>query len=808
MTISYKWLSEYLPEKVEPEKLSRILTSIGLEVESLEEYENIKGGLKGLITGQVIACEQHPNADKLSVTKVNIGSSEPLQIVCGADNVAVGQKVIVATVGTTIFPLSGEPVTMKLAKIRGVDSEGMICAEDEIGIGDNHAGIMVLPDDVVVGTAVSEYIKPYTDWIFEIGLTPNRMDAMSHMGVAKDVCAYLSHHDRKTYKIKSPFVNIFKPDNTSLPLKVVIENKEACGRYSGVTIKGIKVKESPEWLKQKLKAIGLRSINNIVDITNFILHETGQPLHAFDAAEIKDAKVIVKNLDAGTIFKTLDGKERTLTGNDLMICNAEEAMCIAGVFGGIKSGVQVTTTDIFLESAWFNPVAIRKTSVYHGLRTDAATRFEKGVDISNTVNVLKRAALLIKEIAGGEIASEIVDIYPDQKDKVHIALKYHYLKKLSGKSYHQDAITKLVESLGFEIVKEGMDALWVAPPYSKPDIKLPADVVEEIIRIDGLDNIEIPSGISITPANDTFGIKECLREKLSNYLSGLGFNEILTNSITNSRYYSAEILSHSVKMINSLSADLDILRPSMLETGLESISYNINRRNTSLRFFEFGKTYSSEIPGAYKEEEHFTVYITGSNQHDSWREKSRQSDFFTAKGVVTSLLALCGITEVQTDLPIMEESGMVHYFKNRSHQLASIIEVNNTKLQLFDIKQPVYFIDLYYGALLPLVEKQKIVYSEISKFPAVQRDLSIVTEKSLGYSEIQRGIKKLNLSHLQDMRLFDIFESDKLGQGKKSMAINFTFSDDEKTLTDNETDAMMQSIMQLLKNEMNAEIRK
>ncbi len=808
MTISYKWLSEYLPEKNEPEKLSRILTSIGLEVESLEEYENIKGGLKGLITGQVMECEKHPNADKLSVTKVNVGTGELLQIVCGAPNVAMGQKVIVATVGTAIYPLSGEPVTMKLAKIRGVESEGMICAEDEIGIGDNHAGIMILSDDAVVGTAASEYFKPYSDWIFEIGLTPNRMDAMSHMGVAKDVCAYLSHHNRNTYKIKSPFVNAFKPDNTSLPIKVVIENKTACERYSGVSIKGITVKESPEWLRQKLKAIGLRSINNIVDITNFILHETGQPLHAFDADEIKGGEVIIKNMDAGTIFKTLDGKERKLTGNDLMICNAEEGMCIAGVFGGLKSGVKETTTNIFLESAWFNPVAIRKTSVFHGLRTDAATRFEKGVDISNTVNVLKRAALLIKEIAGGEIASEIVDIYPDQKDKVQIALKYHYLKKLSGKSYHQDAITKLLESLGFEIVKEGMDALWVAAPYSKPDITLPADVVEEIIRIDGLDNIEIPSGISITPANDTFGIKESLRERLSDYLSGLGFNEILTNSITNSKYYSAEILSSSVKMINSLSADLDILRPSMLETGLESISYNINRRNTNLRFFEFGKTYSSEISGVYKEEEHFIVYITGSNQHDSWREKSRLSDFFTAKGIVTSLLALCGITEVQADMPVLEESGVVHYIKTRNHLLASLIEVNNTRLQIFDIKQPVYFIDLHYATLLQLLEKQKIVYSEISKFPAVQRDLSIVTEKTLGYADIQNSIKKLNLSRLQDMRLFDIFESDKLGLGKKSMAINFTFSDDEKTLTDKETDAMMQSIMELLEKEMNAEIRK
>ena len=589
MTISYKWLSEYLPEKVEPEKLSRILTSIGLEVESLEEYENIRGGLKGLIIGHVIECEKHPNADKLSVTKINIGKDELLQIVCGAPNVAVGQKVIVATVGTTIYPFSGEPLTMKLAKIRGTESHGMICAEDEIGIGVGHAGIMVLQADATVGTAASEYFKTYHDWIFEIGLTPNRMDAMSHLGVAKDVCAYLSHHNRKTYKAKTPFVNAFKPDNISLPIKVVIENKIACERYSGVSLKGVTIKESPEWLLQRLKAIGLRPINNIVDITNYILHETGQPLHAFDADEIKGGQIIVKNLKEGTVFKTLDDKERKLTSNDLMICNAEEGMCIAGVFGGMGSGVKETTTNIFLESAWFNPATIRRTSVHHDLRTDAATRFEKGVDISNTVNVLKRAALLIKEIAGGEIASDIVDVYPNQKDKVQIALKYHYLKKLSGKNYHQDAITKLLESLGFEIVKESVDALWVAAPYSKPDIRLPADVVEEIIRIDGLDNIEIPANINITPSSDSLGLKENLREKLSNYLAGIGFNEILTNSITNSKYYTNEVVCRSVKMINSLSADLDILRPSMLETGLETLSYNINRRNINLRFFEFGK---------------------------------------------------------------------------------------------------------------------------------------------------------------------------------------------------------------------------
>ncbi len=808
MTISYNWLSEYLPEKIEPEKLSKILTSIGLEVESLEEYENIKGGLKGLVIGLVTECEKHPNADKLSVTKVDTGSGELLQIVCGAWNIAAGQKVIVATVGTTIYPVSGEPLTMKVAKIRGIESHGMICAEDEIGIGESHAGILIMPDAAVAGKPATEYFKPYQDWIFEIGLTPNRMDAMSHIGVAKDVCAYLSHHSRKTVKTKLPYINAFKPDNSLLPIKVSIENTDACQRYSGMSIKGVIVKESPEWLQNRLKSIGLRPINNIVDITNFILHETGQPLHAFDAAEIKGGGIIVKNLPDGTLFKTLDAKERKLKADDLVICNAEEGMCIAGVFGGIDSGVKATTQDIFLESAWFNPVTIRRTSVYHGLRTDAASRFEKGVDISNTVTVLKRAALLIKEIAGGEIASETVDVYPKQKDKVQIALKYHYLKKLSGKNYHQDTITKLLQSLGFEILKEGMDEIWVAAPYSKPDISLPADVVEEIIRIDGLDNIEIPTNISISPSNDTLSLKESLREKMANYLTGLSFNEILTNSITNSKYYTEQVLSSSIKMINNLSADLNVLRPSMLETALESLSYNINRKNTNLRFFEFGKTYSSQVEGIYIEDEHFALYITGENHFDAWREKSRPSDFFIAKGIATSILGLCGFSGVEFDDPFTQENGVHYNIKYRNSNLGTLSEISKACLQGFEIKQPVYFIDLNYTILLNLLEKQKIVYSEVGKFPSVQRDLAVLANNALPFDDIEKAIKKLNISKLQEIRLFDIFESDKLGTGKKSLAINFTFADEEKTLTDNEIDEMMQKIMQTFEKDLLTEVRK
>jgi len=808
MTISYNWLSEYLPEKIEPEKLSRILTSIGLEVESLEAYENIKGGLKGLVIGQVLECEKHPAADKLTLTKVDVGSGTALQIVCGAPNVAAGQKVVVASVGTTIYPSGGEPLTMKVAKIRGEESFGMICAEDEIGIGDSHDGIMVLPDKAKVGTAASDYFGIYHDHIFEIGLTPNRMDAMSHLGVAKDVCAYLSHHNKKKAKPVSPFTNTFKADNNSLPIKVTIENEDGCQRYAGVSIKGVTVKASPEWLQHKLKAIGLRPINNIVDITNYVLHETGQPLHAFDADAIKGNHVVVKNLPAGTIFKTLDEKDRTLSSDDLMICNAEDGMCIAGVFGGVTSGVKETTKNIFLESAWFNPVNIRRTSVYHGLRTDAAARFEKGVDISNTVHVLKRAALLIKEIAGGEIASEVADVYPDKKDKVQVSIKYHYLKKLSGKNYHQDAIKNILESLGFEIVKEGMDEIRVAVPFSKPDISLPADIVEEIIRIDGLDNIDIPKGIYITPSNEGLVYTERLKEKMAGCLVGLGFHEILTNSITSSKYYNEDVLHTSVKMVNNLSADLDVLRPSMLETGLESIAYNINRKHNNLRFFEFGKTYFSDTIGAYKEEEHFTVFITGNDETDNWRKQVKTADFYTAKGIAALLCSLCGLTNIQFSEPEETYYGKKHNIKNKNAIIGTVAEVNNAYLHSFDIKQPVYFIDFSYAPLTALVEKQKIVYKEVAKFPAVHRDIALLTDKSTSFGEIEKTIKKLNLSKLQEIKLFDVFESDKLGADKKSLAVNFTFLDEEKTLTDKEIDGMMQKIMQACEKELNAVIRK
>jgi phenylalanyl-tRNA synthetase beta chain len=807
MTISYNWLSEYLPEIIEPTRLSKILTSIGLEVESMEAYESIKGGLKGLVIGEVLECEKHPNADKLSVTKVNIGTDEPLQIVCGAPNVAAGQKVVVATVGTTIYPSTGEPLTMKVAKIRSVESYGMICAEDEVGMGSSHAGIMVLPNDVVVGTPASDYFKPYNDTIYEIGLTPNRMDAMSHYGVAKDVSAYLSHHSNKDIKPKSIFANGFKADNQSLPIKVTVENNEACPRYSGVSITGVTVKDSPKWLKDKLLAIGVRSINNIVDITNYILHETGQPLHAFDANEIAGNHIIVKNLAEGTPFISLDEKERKLSANDLMICDGDEKpMCIGGVFGGLKSGVKETTTNIFLESACFNSISIRKTSLHHGLRTDAATRFEKGVDISNTVNVLKRAATLIKEVAGGEIASDVVDVYPVKKEKTEIAIKYHYIKKLSGKNYHPDAVKRILQALNFEILKEGIDEVRIAVPFSKPDISLPADIVEEVIRIDGLDNIDIPSIITISPSVDESGLKENLKEKIANYLSGQGFNEIFTNSITNSKYFNEEQSATMVKMMNNLSAELDVLRPSMLETGLECISYNINRRNTNLQFFEYGKTYHTSEVGKYKEIEHLALYLTGFNHEDVWSEKGKATTFYKAKGIANALLTLAGLSDIH--FTKNESAGLNIDIFNGKKQVGTLQEIPTKKLTAFDIKQPVYFVDIDFIALLKLVGKEKITYSEVSKFPAVQRDLAMVVSRATTYENIEAVVSKTKLPKLQGLRLFDVFESDKLGADKKSMAINFTFLDKEQTLTDKEIDSMVTKLVQAFEKELGAEIRK
>lgn len=806
MTISYNWLREYLPIAIEPEKLSKILTSIGLEVESMEVYESIKGGLDGLVIGEVLNCEQHPNADKLKVTTVNINKEQPLQIVCGASNVATGQKVIVATVGTTIFPLNANPFTIKVAKIRGTESFGMICAEDEIGLSTNHNGIIVLPNDTQIGLSAYDYYKPYKDIIFEIGLTPNRMDAMSHYGVAKDICAYLSYHFKEDYKPKNIYLQQAKTDLNNLPIQISVENTNACPRYTGVTINGVTVKQSPDWLKNKLKSIGLKPINNIVDITNFVLHETGQPLHAFDADKIDQNKIIIKNVEANTPFVTLDEKERKLSSDDLMICDGNnQPLCIAGVFGGLNSGIKETTINLFLECACFDSTAIRKTSIHHGLRTDAATRFEKGVDIGNTVLVLHRAINLIKELAGGS-SSEITDIYPLKKEKAEVALKYHYLKKLSGKSYHPDAVKRILNSLGFEIIKEGIDEIRIAVPFSKPDISLPADIVEEIIRIDGLDNIDIPSSIHISPQINYLETKEGLKEKISGYLVGLGFHEILTNSISNSKYYSDSVLNNTVKMINNLSTELDVLKPTMLQNGLEVLAYNINRKNQNLKLFEIGKTYSINADNIYNEEEHLVLYLTGLDNDDVWNKKATVLDYYLTKGISTAILNLIGLNNISYEEDT-NNSTFIHVLVNNK-VVGNFQIIDTLLLNSFDIKQPVFYLDLNFSLLLKEVSKIKIEYKEVSKFPSVQRDLAMLVNKNTTYKEIEHAINKLKISKLQNTRLFDIFINDKLGADKKSMAVNFTFMDSEKTLTDNDVDGMMSKIIIQLEKDLSAEIRK
>jgi phenylalanyl-tRNA synthetase beta chain len=808
MTISYKWLSEYLPISVEPERLSRILTAIGLEVESMQNYEEVKGGLKGLVIGEVLHTEKHPNADKLTLTKVNIGNGEPLQIVCGAPNVAAGQKVVVATVGTTIYPTKGEPLTMKVAKIRGVESHGMICAEDELGLGDSHAGIMVLPANTMTGMRASDYFHPYEDIIYEIGLTPNRMDAMSHWGVARDVCAYLAHHDKKDIKPKLPTSNAFKADNTSHTIEVKVENEIACPRFSGVSLSNIKVKESPLWLQQKLKAIGLRPINNIVDITNYIQHETGQPLHAYDLTRVTGNKIVVKNLPEGTPFVTLDEKERKLSAEDLMVCNANEGMCIAGVFGGLHSGVTDTTTGIFLEAAFFDGVTVRKTSFRHGLRTDAASRFEKGTDISATVNVLKRAALMIKELAGAEISSEIVDVYPKPKEKTQVGIKYHFLKKLSGKNYHPDAVKNILTSLGFEVIKEGIDELRLAVPYHKPDISLPADLVEEVLRIDGLDNVVIPDAITITPSvEDNYGT-ETYREKVANYLVGAGFYEIMTNSITNGAYFSDEEKKTMVVMKNSLSAELNILRNSLFETALEAVAHNLNRRNDSLRLFEFGKAYSTSGPGQYNETDKLCIVLTGNTHESSWKQKAVTSDFYQLKGIVNAVLRVLGVVPDAVEAMAVPKLDNHIVYKFRGEIIAGMGEVNKKMLDRFDIRQPVFFAGLNWTVLAPLAASQKVEITEIPRYPSVQRDLAMIVARQLPYEAVEKAVQKIKLPKLRDVRLFDIFESEKLGTNKKSLAVSFTFLDEEKTLTDKEIDGWMQKIMTTLEKDLEAEIRK
>lgn len=798
MIISYQWLLQYLPEPLPIAELSNILTSIGLEVEAVEAAETIKGSLEGLIIGHVLTCEKHPNADKLNLTTVDVGNTEILKIVCGAPNVAAGQKVMVAPVGCTVYPTSGEAFLIKKAKIRGEESQGMICAEDEIGLGTGHNGIMVLPADAPIGMLAKEYFNiPAADMAIHIGLTPNRTDAMSHIGVARDVCAYLAHHRKGDYAIRLPQFS-FAAGNNEPSIKVNILNTEACPRYCGIAITDITIAPSPEWLQQRLKAIGLRPINNIVDATNFVLHEYGQPLHAFDADKIKGKEVNVRLLPEGTAFTTLDNKEVKLESHDLMICSPTEGLCIAGVYGGANSGVSESTKNIFLESAYFHPTYIRRTSMHHGFRTDAATHFEKGVDINNLLPALKRAAALIIEIAGGRIEEKITDLYPTPLPQVNVAVQYDYITKLSGKDYGKDAVKKILVSLGFVIGAESETGFTVSVPTNKADVACPADIVEEILRIDGLDNIAIPErlNISLMPAmpND-----RAAKQQLAEQLCGQGFQEIITNSITNSKYYPEH--TGLVKMLNSLSSELDVMRPSMLESGLEVINHNCNRKNNDLALFQYGNIYTT-AEGKYVEENQLALYVTGNALQAQWNQPAKPADLFYLKGIIANLISRSGIGKIMQDF---NDNTAVYKWKNQT--LCTISEVDGKKLSAFEIKQPVYYAAINWALWQKAASAQKINYTEVPKHPAVQRDLAIVLAKNVSYQQVQIATEQLKISALKDYGLFDIFESEKIGADKKSFALNFTFQLQDRTLTDAEIEQMMAQLMNTYKAKLNAQIR-
>lgn len=798
MTLSYNWLCDYLPEMLAPEEISNILTSVGLEVESMEKSESVKGGLEGLIIGKVMECAQHPNADKLNVTKVDIGNNELLNIVCGAPNVAAGQTVVVATVGTTVYPLKGEPFLIKKAKIRGEESEGMICAEDEIGLGESHDGIIVLPESAPIGMLAKEYYQiPASDIVYEIGLTPNRMDAMSHLGAVKDICAYLSNRDGKQVISKIPGTEIPKDQiSNSKTIEIVIEDQTRCARYAGICLDHIKVADSPEWLQTRLKSIGLRPINNIVDITNFVLHECGQPLHAFDMNAIKGSKIVVKTVDDKTTFVTLDEKERVLSNEDLMICNASEPMCIAGVFGGLHSGVNNATTSIFLESAWFENNSIRKTSMRHGLRTDAAVRFEKGADISQVTYALQRAAQLMCEIAGAKVSSELMDVYPTPLEANMIEINFEKVRNLAGKNYTGVQIKNILNSLCFSVLEEHEAGMKISVPFAKPDITMQADVVEEIMRIDGLDNIPFTGKISFALSETTQGYKPEVKNQLAQLLVGKGFQELFTNSITNSAYYPEQ--TNLVKMMNSLSAELDCMRPSMLETGLVAIAYNLNRKNNQLKFFEFGKTYHTSEKG-FVEEEKLCLYFSGNYSSPYWKQKEQKLDVYYVKGIIESMLQA-----MKTEFA--EENGQLQILFQRK-KIGFIESVSAAKQKQFDIKQEVWFVELSWDVIRSFYEKQKVGFKSLPKFPLVQRDLAMILDKQVLYTDIQKTVKQAKSKLLQRVNLFDVFESEKIGIDKKSYAINLSFYDDEKTLTDIEVEAEIKSIIESLEQKLGAVIR-
>jgi phenylalanyl-tRNA synthetase beta chain len=818
MKISYNWIKDYLSIDLEPARVAEILTGIGLEIEGIDEWVSVKGGLEGVVIGEVITCRKHPDADKLSVTTVDTGGVVPLQIVCGAPNVAAGQKVPVATIGTVVFK-GAETLEIKKSKIRGELSEGMICAEDEIGLGNSHNGIMVLGNDAKPGTPASEYFKIVKDYVFEIGLTPNRIDSGSHFGVARDLAAYLNLNEGMKGKAVLPSLSAFKPDDASNKYDVIIENTTDCPRYSGITFSGVKVGESPDWLKNRLRAVGLNPINNVVDITNFVQHEIGQPLHAFDADKIEGKKVIIKNLPDKSRFTTLDGVERSLSSKDLMICNQNEGMCIAGVFGGIKSGVTASTVNIFLESAYFNPVAVRKTSKRHGLKTDASFRFERGADPNITTWALKRAAILIKEIAGGKISSEIVDVYPVPIKNEQVQVNYNNINRLIGKKIDRPVVKKILELTDIIIRSETGDDLTLEIPAYRVDVKKEADVIEEILRIYGYNNIGISNHVNSTLSYPEKPDKERIVNIVSDLLSANGFSEIMCNSLNPSAWYEESSdfdTEQLVILANPLSSDLNAMRQSLLYGGLGSISWNINRQNPDLKLYEFGHCYfyhksSQTYPGAnnYVEKASLDLFVTGSTVRQNWNSKAIPTDFFSMKSSVEMILSRVGIKPESLSAGESEKKyfaeSVTYLFNNKA--VAESGRISKNYLQKFDIGQEVYYGHIEWDFLLKLIKTQTISFRELPKYPSVRRDLALLLDRSIKFGQVRDIALRTEKNILHDVSLFDVYESDNLGKNKKSYAVSFMLRDDLKTMTDKNIDKVMNNLIKAFEKELNAQIR-
>ena len=819
MNISYKWLKEYVDFTLTPQQVCDALTSTGLEVDALEEVQSVRGGLKGLYVGQVLTCEQHPNSDHLHVTTVDLGKGEPSQIVCGAPNVAAGQKVIVADLGCVLYDGDKEFV-IKKTKLRGVESCGMICAEDEIGVGTSHDGIIVLPDDAVAGTPAAEYYHLESDWLIEIDITANRADALSHWGVARDLYAWLRQNGYET-SLHRPVAGDFVADNHDLPVEVVIENQEACRRYACVSVTGCEVKESPEWLKNKLTTIGLRPINNIVDITNYVMMAYGQPLHCFDADMVTGHKIVVKTMPEGTPFVTLDGVEHKLSDRDLAICNAEEPMCIAGVFGGKGSGTYETTKNVVLESAYFHPTWIRKSARRHGLSTDASFRFERGIDPNGVIYALQQAALLCKELAGGKISMDICDVYPNPIDDAVVDLNYGYVHTLVGKEIGKDTIKRICESLEMKVLEEQEEGLKIQIPAYRVDVQRPCDVVEDILRIYGYNNVEIPtqlkSSLVIKGEEDR---KHKLQNLVSEQLVGAGFNEILNNSLSKSSYYADR--QDVVRIMNPLSNDLGVMRQTLLYGGLESVEYNVKRKAQNLRFFEFGNCYFHKshtdgnstdwlLANGYCEENYMGIWVTGKRVEGSWAHPDEDSNYYELSAYVKNILQRIGmkpgmiVTKKMTDNPNFA-SGLV--MENRGgKKLLEMGIVSKALLKKFDLTQPVYFAELNWTLLMKATKKNEVLFTEISKQPAVSRDLALLIDQNVEFEQIEQIARQTEKKLLKSVELFDVYEGKNLPAGKKSYAVNFILQDTEKTLNDKQIDAIMQKLIANLKKQLGAELR-